>query len=371
MSNETGNDKNMPKFKKLAASGDFYSWNQELKLHFLTLDLWNLVETAPPQTLYADATGRMKLARCQRDLLLVLEPELKLLVGHLNSAHEMYIRIKKTFVGSPVAEKSRLLRDLARIRYTGNFFSFFTVYQSCMSQVASRGGGITDTIIMQFLHKLPNSLNNIVYIHMQQIENATDDTNFNDLWLTIYDNLVSYLISCGWFKPQQEKNETAFSATKQIKCWNCGKNGHVKKNCQEKTVENQERDQDKKPENQNWMMQSINDNVEILLDSGASQHTCGYKEKFKNMRSIEPEQILTANGIITFNTIGSIDLVLDNGLNVTLHDVAYWPSAPFLVSVSRLADKNIEVNFLKDHANISKNGTSLSVLPLCRICLKF
>jgi len=144
----------------------------------------------------------------------------------------------------------------------------------------------------------------------------------------------------------------SLNATQILKCWHCGKEGHFRRECKE--LENNKK-QGQVKKNQNWMMKRIDEKAEILLDSGASQHTCGIKSKFSELREIEPEEIMTANGIITFHQIGTINMTLDNGLNVTLNEVAFWPNAPFLISVSKLADKGISVTFMKDFAVIKSN----------------
>jgi len=356
----TSDNKLVPNFEKLGRNGNFYAWQLELKLHFQALDLWSFVESPPPATASADPVGRKNLARCKRDLLLALEPDLKILVSHLDTAADMLTRLKRTFVGGSVAEKSKLLRSLAQIRYQGNYFIFFTTYQAIMAQMASRGGGITDTIIMQFLHKLPNSLNSIVFPHMKKLEESDSDTDFNKLWLEIYDDLVNYLISCGWFRPQQQNNiekptSTAMQST-PVKCWRCGKEGHFRKACPELEKQAQNPNYTKK---QNWMIRKEDLPVEILLDSGASQHTCGDKMKFSNLVEVPREKVLTANGFIEYHQKGTIEIILDNDLPVTLHDVAYWKNAPFLISVSCLVDKGIHVQFKKDHANIMKDNDIL------------
>ena len=60
----------------------------------------------------------------------------------------------------------------------------------------------------------------------------------------------------------------------------------------------------------------------FILDSGASQHVCGDEGLFLELVGKENEEsIFTANGVVRATGVGKVRVVLDNGLDVTLHDV--------------------------------------------------
>ena len=281
----------------------------------------------------------------------------------------MLKRIKLTFVGGDISEKSKLLEKLQQLKYEGNFFTFFTKYQTLMTQVSVRGSGITDTLIMQFLMKLPASLNSVIYPHMKSLEEAsTRDTNYNILWNTIYEDLLNFLISCGWFKPNmtsKKKNTIMndnFAMQVNNKCWKCGQEGHFRKDCP------------KKVKKQSWMVKSSSSITNILLDSGASQHICGELDLFESLEDIEPEEVVTANGILVFSKVGNIHIELDNGLEVELKNVAYWKNAPFLLSVGKLVEKGLNIDFTSNSAIISSQNDTLYVAKkvdmVYHICMK-
>ena len=66
-----------------------------------------------------------------------------------------------------------------------------------------------------------------------------------------------------------------------------------------------------------------------------------------------------ANGIIQYSKEGIVDVSLDNGLQVELKDVIYWPGAPLLLSVPKLVDKGVKVDFGSNKAVLSRNDQVL------------
>ena len=110
-----------------------------------------------------------------------------------------------------------------------------------------------------------------------------------------------------------------------------------------------------------------------LLDSGASSHLCGNIELFDSIVDIPPISILSANGeSFTANKKGTILLTIYSdmpGANIpnmpiTLINVIYVPKLNAnLLSVGRMTNANVDVNFSKNHSYLSLDGEILAYGP--------
>ena len=367
------NDRVTPQFTKLGVGGDVYDWLENIKLHFEALALVEFIQQEPTQEMLAEE-GSRKEARCRRDILLSLEDELKVSVRHLTSAYKMFTRIKKMFVGGSIAEKAKLLSKIGSLRFDRDYFEFMTSYQSLVSQIIALGETTGYKILcMQFLNKLPRTIAALTHGLKVEIEKSVDDSSF--LWVKIYDSVLDYLADCGLFTAnkrrenidssmQLEASGRAFNATnkskkkKKLECWICG-GEHKKKECPKWLEKNGKKNETQKNSNQNWMMKNFIPEGSLpygcfFLDSGASQHICGELNLFSSIKSIEEEEILTAGGKIKVRQKGVVQITLDNGLPVSLHEVIYFPGAPSLLSVGAMTERGIDISFGNKCAIISK-----------------
>lgn len=90
---------------------------------------------------------------------------------------------------------------------------------------------------------------------------------------------------------------------------------------------------------------------EWLVGSGASSYMTSVRGKFVSLRELKaPVRIVIADGTkIDAAAIGTIKMKLKNGIMVTLLGVLYIPDVDgSLISVSKLAEKNVVAEFSKD-----------------------
>ena len=123
----------------------------------------------------------------------------------------------------------------------------------------------------------------------------------------------------------------------------------------------------------------VEDNAHIwLLDSGASNHISGNTNLFESIYSIPPITIQTANDdSFMTNQKGMIKLTIRSeslhmrvpDLPITLIYVSYIPHLNAnLLSVGKMTNVDVDVNFCKNHAYLSKGnvilayGTKISTL---------
>ncbi|KAF7334226.1 Transcription factor [Mycena sanguinolenta] len=106
-----------------------------------------------------------------------------------------------------------------------------------------------------------------------------------------------------------------------------------------------------------------------LIDSGANQHYCPNRDRFIELREIEPIPIRSAdNRVFYARASGKVPItVLHRGqtIEMVLLDVLHAPEMPLtLISVSRMTNAGLAVHFEKDGARILRpDRSALFVVP--------
>jgi|GEM_PF-1828837 len=380
-------DYKTPEFVKLGTGGDIYSWLVQMQTHFESKGTWNFIneneELQLPED--SDLDEDRVTALCRRDLMASVHQDIKSVIRSQNNPHLMFLRIKRLFVGSILSQKRKLKNFINNLEFAGNYFFFMTKYENYVTQLIQLPNGVRSykELTSDFLDKFPKSMNSVIYPYKERVEDDEEEDN-EDFWFDVFEKIMDYLIEGGYYdasKRQYDGNKKTSiykakgyekSKRKETrKCYKCGKKGHLIRNCpnwkkgkkQDREETKEEINDDSSKESESWMCQSESkDNKEkrksyFLLDSGATDHVCGDKSLFVDLKKITyTHKILTANGTIEATHVGTVKLKLDNGLNVTLKDVLYWVEAPLLLSVSALVRKRIHVLFKPKNAILMKEG---------------
>ena len=103
---------------------------------------------------------------------------------------------------------------------------------------------------------------------------------------------------------------------------------------------------------------------EWVLDGGASRHfTCDRRLLYNIHYLSTPGIAMTNNGESVFDTIGKVDIIIE-GHTVTLNDVAYLADFKTnLISVSKMTKKGCEVIYAHDKAVVKKMNRVLFTVP--------
>ena len=173
-------------------------------------------------------------------------------------------------------------------------------------------------------------------------------------------------------------------------CFYCGKNGHIKRFCEEYIKKNKEdQHKDKEPEVANFSHTvDSDDDVECIalvsevkvkessnwiVDSAASHHLCHEKNKMKNLRKLkDPQYVKVGNGErVQAKYEGSVVLAVKSGSKtrkVKLHNVLYVPELKYnLLSVSKSAELGKKVEFVGSACKIVDITTGETVVTASKV----
>jgi hypothetical protein len=181
-----------------------------------------------------------------------------------------------------------------------------------------------------------------------------------------------------------------------VQCYKCGNYGHISPNCTTNNKNKRNRDDendsnddnDHNTNNSSFIASntshnkrfkhsvyvvintanhaySVNDTVECILDSGASDHYFSVITLMTHLRTIHPPRTLqSANGTSICDQVGEVVLRIDNDHTLTLTDVGYVPDFYVnLISVSKIVQTGADVIYKRNEAQIIRNGVIDIIFP--------
>ena len=166
----------------------------------------------------------------------------------------------------------------------------------------------------------------------------------------------------GGFRGRSGANATVSKvrSTTGTRCHYCGKEGHWKKDCNNRKSEEGGNGTASGSREFTFLAESTTGIPRMgwIIDSGASQHLCGHEQAFVNYKPVSGEQGITiADGTtIQAKGIGEILVATEAG-SITLTDVWHVPDiGGNLMSVSRMVDAGYSVEFGPTTCTIRRNG---------------
>lgn len=146
----------------------------------------------------------------------------------------------------------------------------------------------------------------------------------------------------------KKKNFKRGNGKAKVKCFDCGKLGHVRADCSVKQKE-------AKKATHSCLVASKKDKDldSWFIDSGATSHMCNNKKAFKTLNRKPSERIKVADGrFIETKAVGSVHLP-----NMELEKVSFVPDLESnLVSVAALTENGFKLVFQGNSCQISKKN---------------
>lgn len=140
---------------------------------------------------------------------------------------------------------------------------------------------------------------------------------------------------------------------RQAKCYNCGKKGHISRDCRNKDKPKENQQPREAAKNAFVALKAVENPKYWYLDSGASSHMTPDAGILKNVKKTGVNEIISANNArLSVKVVGDADVDFD-GKAVEINGVLHVPELiANLLSISKIVKRGNTVIFDKDGCNI-------------------
>ncbi|KAH9681067.1 Integrase catalytic domain-containing protein [Citrus sinensis] len=261
------------------------------------------------------------------DLHLALADGVLSSVAEKNTTKEIWDTLTKLYEAKSLHNKMFLKRKLSTLRMTESTIvtDHINTLKTLFSQLTTLGHTIEENKRAELLlQSLPDSYD-------QLIINLTNNNLADSL---VFDDVAASVLNEESRQKNKENRQASSSKSiskKNVKCYNCGKKGHIKKKC----WSNQKRREGKEPESSNVQgcVASTSDDGEILyseattvsegkkrlsdvwlIDSGATWHMTSRREWFHTYEPISGGSVYMGNDhALEIAGIGTIKIKMFDG----------------------------------------------------------
>ena len=363
---------------------NYPTWKIQIKMYLMRENLFRLVdgsETAPPSTDVDDYQKYcLRRDKALATIVLAIDPKLLYLIGDPTDPAVVWQKLQDTFQKKTWANKLRLKRRLYNMKlkpgdslqlHLKNFIELF-------EELAVIGDAVDDEDrVINLLASLPDTYSTLV--------TALEALDKVPSWEAVTERLLHEEEKFKVNKPNDvglNENSSLFVKQKfkrPVKCYNCGRNGHIKKYCNVKNVHENKDSSSKSMKGKVNLANKVNSSDEELtlyasalstcmvninndswvIDSGATQHMCNSKNIFSSFIEFSaPSNVEVGDGrSLSALGKGNISLKLnmpnDNIKSCILENVLYVPGLAYnLLSVPQIAKRDKKVIFYENECKI-------------------
>ena len=372
---------------------NYATWKIQMKMNLIKEDLFCIVDgTEPPPATTADENVRKKFAvrrsKALAIIVLAIEPKQLYLLGDPTDPVEVWRKLQDIFQKKSWSNKLRLKKKLYNMKLEdgGDLQSHLKNFMEIYDELAVIGDPIAEEDrVINLLASLPDSFSTLV--------TALEATEKVPSWESVTERLIHEDSKTRPSEPTNSLSQTKCLATgnhrpigkRVIKCFECNKVGHVRKNCYIYLKKNKSKvntvvyDSDN-----NSDRPSPTGNTEITLavqacvsrvnyqswivDSGATQHMTNDKQWFTTSVELNsPRNVEVGDGrTVKATAIGniSLQLCLPDGSTkyCNLKNVLFVPNlAHNLLSVSQTSKVGNVVQFEDSTCRIFKDNQLVAV----------
>lgn len=334
-----------------------------------------------------------------------------------DSAKDIFKSLDSIYERKSIATQLALRKKLLGLKLSGDttLVKHFTVFDDLIAELMAAGAKLDEADkVAHLLLSLPPSYNGVI----TAIETLSEDnltlsfvkTRLFDEEVKLLnenrDTSAKVLFAEKKTEYKQNRNFNKLRLTNKYKkqnlkkrqndqkCFHCGRKGHLIKNCfyYKRNMNNKEKKQSAVQDNQatsysastsgiafmvgNYSKdyQKYGDEISFILDSGATDHIINrddiykFSEVLKDTRKIG---VAKNDVYIEATKRGTIDVITNTGISLTLLNVLYCPEAPHsILSVSRMIEAGLIVKFKVTGAEVIYGGKMIMKGNACNTLQK-
>lgn len=369
-------------------NNNYQTWKFKVELLLTKEELWNVVSDEPPDPVTQQ--WRSKDQKAKANIGLLLEDNQLHLVRKQTTAKGMWTALQSYHQKSTLSNKVNLLKKLCNLKLAedGDMENHLSEMENLIDQLSSLGEPLAEHLsVALFLSSLPDSYGTLI----TALETRPED----DLTIELVKSklIEEYKRRNGSITVSGTNDQKVLKIVKEPKkspgtlgmlCYFCKKPNHMKKECR-KYIEWKRKNPDHRAktvvQNTDAHEEEVHGAMGIsspdicfgareahtdqnwLIDSGATSHMCGDMNFFTELDKERTGNIFLADGReLTYCGIGEgyVEcIVKDSKQVVKLTDVLYVPQLHGmgnLISVKKLTNRGLEVNFKDNVCHIMKDG---------------
>lgn len=359
---------------------NYSTWKVQVKMHLMKDGLLSIVDGSEVVPSSGDDAIRKFNARRDKALatiVLAIQPSLLYLVGDPKDPVVVWKKLQDTYQKKSWTNVLDLKRKLynMKMQRNDNLQSHLKILTEIFDSLSIVGSPMDEADkVITMLASVSDKYSMVVtalesHDNVPSWESASTKLLHEESKMAKKDNSFT------------EESSLISKQKKNFKCYECGKSGHLKKNCFVYQKKCRELEKSGKVNNAIAKSQTDNDEVSFfasgfsvsearnnswIIDSGASGHMCNNKQQFSNYSVLSsPVTVEVGDGkLLKGIGTGSVVVQLELPNNVTrrcvMQKVLYVPELAYnLVSVSQVTGQGKTTNFSADSCNILNRQNEL------------
>ena len=356
-------------------NSNYQTWKYKLEMLLLKEGLFDYVGKEKPSTTTSE--WDVKDGKAKAIIGLLVEDNQLIHVRKLNTAKQYWEALKSYHEKSSLTNKVFLLKKLCKMRLSqdGDMEVHITEMLEIVDKLVNLGETLAENLtVALLLCSLPDSYDTLI--------TALESRPEEDLTLE--------LVKEKCIQEHKRRNESTDAAPDEsalkvshnkvnkskLKCFHCGKIGHIKRNCfllnnnkyrkETANIACDDRVNVQKTKTDNFCFKASGKikSDYWYIDSAATCHMTNNKQFFDEFNEDRSKVYLADGNFIESmgNGSGLLNCEIDNSnKSISVTDVLYVPKLDGnLLSVKQLTNKGFNVSFVKNYCHIRKDGETFA-----------